>query len=108
MELSWSHICTGGLLQSTGTHLARAGWDTVVAPGQGEPEPNPELWETLAQGETWEIPERDQRIPTLGPGPALNMTDFVFRESLRKVLWGLFLLLFGVLGLCWWSILSFF
>lgn len=73
----------------------------MVAPGQGEPEPKPgipEFWETTHRVRLGKYLSGTKCIPTLGPGPVLNMTNFIFRESLRNILRDLFLLLFGFWG----------
>lgn len=103
MELNWSPICTVGLLQSPETHVARA---VRMEHGGGTWSGRagtklwlriPELWESHAQGQTWETPVRDQMDTNLGSRPS-SQHDFIFRESLRNISWGLFLSLFGFLG----------
>lgn len=72
-------------------------------PAQGEPEPNPGS-ESLSSGKPMprvklgKYLQGTKWIPSLGPGPVLDMTNFTFRESLGNVLWGLFLLLFWGFG----------
>lgn len=109
MEINWSHIFTMGLLQSTGTHLAWAvRMEHSGGTWAGRARTKPCLWSLNSTEFPSGKPMHRVRLgkylsgtkwtPTLGPGPDLNMTNFIFRETLRNILWGLFLLLFGFWG----------
>lgn len=83
-----SHLHRGGCCRALGlTWHVQAGWNTVVAPGQGEPEPNPgseSLSSGKPKGETWEIPERDQTDPNLGSRPSSQHDKFYFQRIPEK------------------------